>query len=174
MESSFRPDAVSNSGYAGLMQIGKREAQEQGLSLSPTDERLIPEKNLAAAIKILKIKHNVILHPLELYHNKPWALRVNNFYLNYGYPTIYQQWILTLAAYNGGGATVLRAMNYCILGGKDPRVWTNLVLPDKPGSSPLYKAILDIYGGSYATSKYYQMAEYPIKILDLANSASSY
>ena len=169
IESGFCSDAVSSSGYAGLMQLGKNEAKAQGLSLSPCDERFIPEKNIIAALGTLKTKHRVIKYPGDVYPAKFWAKEVNKFYSKYGRPDLYQEWILTLGAYNGGGATVLRAMNYCIKEGKDPRDWDNLYRPGNPSSSPLYRAIVDVYGSRYATSKYYQMGNYPLKIYNLAS-----
>jgi len=169
IESGFCSNAVSPSGYAGLMQIGTNEAKAQGLSLSPYDERFIPEKNIIAALGTLKTKHRVIKYPGDTYPGKVWAKRVNNFYSKYGMPNIYQEWTLTLGAYNGGGATVLRAMNYCIMDGKDPRNWNNLYCKENPCHSPLYRAVVDIYGSSYAKSKYYQMGNYPVKIFKLLN-----
>ncbi|MEQ8220986.1 MAG: transglycosylase SLT domain-containing protein [Candidatus Eremiobacterota bacterium] len=169
IESSFCSNAVSPSGYAGLMQIGKNEAKAQGLSLSPRDERFIPEKNIMAALGTLKTKHRVIKYPAEIYPNKSWAKEVNNFYSKYGKPDLYQEWILTLGAYNGGGATVLRAMNYCIKEGKDPRDWDNIYRPGNPSSSPLYRAIVDVYGSRYARGKFYEMGNYPVKIYNLAS-----
>ena len=145
IESAFKPSAVSPTGYVGLMQLGSNEATQNGLSLKPYDERLVPEKNINAGLDTLKIKHSVIVTPLELYAEKPWAIRVDNYYQTSGYPTTYQQWVLTLAAYNGGGATVIRAMDYAISSGKDPRNWSNLISSQSPTSSPLYKAIVDIF-----------------------------
>lgn len=168
VESSFNTSAVSSTGYAGLMQLGTTEASQRGLSLKPSDERFIPSKNIKAGLETLKIKHGVIINPLGLYSDKPWAVNVNNFYEKYGYPTEYQQWALTLAAYNGGGATVVRAMSYAIDEGKDPRVWSNLLNSSNPKSSPLYKSIVATFGSSYASEKYWQMAEYPVKILNLS------
>ncbi len=169
IESGFCPNAVSPSGYAGLMQIGKNEAKAQGLSLSPRDERFIPEKNIMAALGTLKTKHRVIKYPVEVYPNKSWAKAVNKFYGTHGKPDLYQEWILTMGAYNGGGATVLRAMNYCIKEGKDPRDWDNLYRPGHPSSSPLYRAIVDVYGTRYAKCKFYEMGNYPVKIYNLAS-----
>jgi len=169
IESGFCPNAVSPSGYAGLMQIGKNEAKAQGLSLSPRDERFIPEKNIMAALGTLKTKHRVIKYPAEVYPNKSWAKEVNKFYGTYGKPDLYQEWILTMGAYNGGGATVLRAMNYCIKEGRDPRDWDNLYRPGNPSCSPLYRAIVDVYGSRYARGKFYEMGNYPVKIYNLAS-----
>jgi soluble lytic murein transglycosylase-like protein len=172
VESAFRPEALSYAGYAGLMQIGVTEAKKHGLSLKPKDERFIPEKNIMVGLNTLKTKHHVILCPLDMYSQKKWAQNVNNFYLKNNYPSFSQQWTLTLAAYNGGGATVLRAMSYAIKDKKDPRVWDNLYAPENPKKSPLYRAVVDVYGKSYALSKYYQMGEYPVKILNLINSGT--
>jgi len=168
IESSFKAEAVSPTGYVGLMQLGTTEATQGGLSLKPCDERYNPEKNISAGLNTLKIKHGVIINPLGLYSDKPWAIRVNKFYQEHGYPTVYQQWVLTLAAYNGGGATVVRAMDYAISEGKDPRDWNNLICQSSPTKSPLYRAIVDVFSSRYALEKYYQMEVYPTKILNLA------
>ena len=169
VESAFKSEAVSPTGYVGLMQLGSTEASQNGLALKPYDERYNAEKNIKAGLGTLKVKHGVIVNPLNLYADKPWAVRVNGFYQKYGYPSVYQQWVLTLAAYNGGGATVVRAMDYAISAGNDPRVWNNITTPSSPSSSPLYKAIVDIFGPRFASEKYYEMAAYPTKIMNLAN-----
>lgn len=172
-ESSFNPSAVSPTGYVGLMQLGKNEALSQGLSLEPYDERLIPEKNITAGTGILMIKHKVISNPLSFYPAETWAQNVASYYEKNGAPTDLQKWFLSLGAYNGGGGTILRSMNYALAEKRDPRVWNNLLEPrEKPEKSPLYKGIADIYGEKYALSKYYEMGRYPSWILQRAGLIS--
>jgi soluble lytic murein transglycosylase-like protein len=173
-ESAFNPSACSPTGYLGLMQLGKEEAVSQGLSLDPVDERLNPEKNINAGVGIFKIKHSVVSNPLSFYPNETWAKSVATFYGEKGEPTEQQKWFLSLAAYNGGGGTVLRSMNHAMQKGKDPREWKNLVEPkDSPKDSPLYKGITEIYGDKYALPKYNEMARYPVLIMQRAGLIDS-
>ncbi|MBM3465277.1 MAG: hypothetical protein FJX76_24555 [Armatimonadetes bacterium] len=160
-ESGFNPNAVSRTGYVGLLQLGASEARSQGLSLEPVDERYIPEKNVPAGIGILAIKHGVIQRPLERY-DTDFAHKVDAYYRTSGPPSDRQIFAHSLAAYNGGGATVLRAMAYAIDGGVDPREWSNL-LGDR--RSPLYRAVMDVYGPDRAPSKYHEMSKYPLEII---------
>ncbi|MHB1306445.1 MAG: lytic transglycosylase domain-containing protein [Limisphaerales bacterium] len=53
VESSFDVKAVSPAGAAGLFQLMPATARSLGLSLSPQDERLDPDKSASAAAKYL-------------------------------------------------------------------------------------------------------------------------
>lgn len=174
VESGFDNDVVSATGYAGLMQLGKNEAKSQGLSLYPVDERFVQDKNIKAGIGTLSIKNGVIMNPDKIASKadgtQPWyAKEVDGAYKKLGKPNIKDMWYLSLGAYNGGGATTLMAMAYANRKGLDPRVWSNLTAPmANPTEAPLYKAILEVYGPQYALSKFYQMANYPVKIMKYA------
>ncbi|MBL9129340.1 MAG: lytic transglycosylase domain-containing protein, partial [Verrucomicrobiales bacterium] len=53
VESSFDPSARSPVGATGMYQLMPKTAQDLGLKVSPTDERLVPEKNARAAAAYL-------------------------------------------------------------------------------------------------------------------------
>ncbi len=57
VESSFNPQARSPAGAAGLYQLMPGTAKELGLSLTPRDERLDPEKCANAAARYLRYLH---------------------------------------------------------------------------------------------------------------------
>jgi membrane-bound lytic murein transglycosylase D len=82
VESSFNPAARSPAGAAGLYQLMPSTAQRFGLALRPRDERLQPEKNAAAAARYLR----------QLYGR-------------------FNDWPLTLAAYNAGEGNVLKLLD---------------------------------------------------------------
>lgn len=169
-ESAFDPKAVSPSGYVGLLQLGAEEAKSQGLKLEPIDERTIPEKNVPAGVGVLGIKHGVVRNPLGLW-DTPFAHKVADYYEEKGLPSDRQIWYLSLAAYNGGGGTVLKAMASAIDRDLDPREWANLIGPvDDHKKSPLYAAIKDTYPPSMWNSKYREMSQYPIRILSRAGA----
>jgi uracil-DNA glycosylase family 4 len=77
VESSFDPAARSPVGAVGLFQLMPQTASSLGLSLRPTDERLNPERNAAAAAKYLRTLHSQ-----------------------------FKDWRLALAAYNAGAGKV--------------------------------------------------------------------
>lgn len=169
-ESAFDPKATSPSGYVGLLQLGAEEAKNQGLSLTPIDERTLPEKSLPAGVAVLGIKHGVIRNPLGLW-DTPFARTVQRFYDREGLPSDRQIWYLSLAAYNGGGGTVLKAMAQAIERNLDPREWSTLIgSSDSPRSSPLYKAISENFPARMWDSKYREMSAYPISILRRAGA----
>jgi hypothetical protein len=169
-ESGFDPKAVSRSGYVGLLQLGAEEAKAQGLKLEPVDERTLPEKNLPAGVAVLGIKHGVIRQPTALW-DTDFAHKVADYYDKNGMPSDRQIWYLSLAAYNGGGGTVLKAMAAAIDRKLDPREWSNLSGPAADyKKSPLYAAVKDTYPQSVWTSKFREMANYPVAILRRANA----
>lgn len=162
-ESAFDKDAVSRTGAVGLVQITPGTAENYGVRVNPPpDQRRNPEVCVPAGVHILRDKHAVIKNPDR---NQPYAVAVADYYAANGLPNQEQMKTLALAGYNGGGSTVVRAMNYAIADGVDPRDWHNLTQRDKPVTeTPLYKAIRDTFGEAGAASKYREMGEYPERI----------
>ncbi len=162
-ESAFNKDAVSRTGAVGLVQITTGTAEAYGVHVNPPpDQRRQPEVAVPAGVRILRDKLAVIKNPNRA---TDYAGPVADYYEKNGRPTQEQMKFLSLAGYNGGGSTVVRAMSHAISQGVDPRDWTNLVASDKPlTETPLYKAIVDTFGARFAESKYHEMAEYPVRI----------
>ncbi len=162
-ESAFDKDAVSRTGAVGLVQITGGTARAYGLRTDPPpDERRDPAKALQAGVKILADKHALIKSPPK---DRDYSAPVAEYYETVGKPSPEQTKMLSLAGYNGGASTVLRAMNYAIADGQDPRDWANLVAADKDMlETPLYKAIEDTFGDKFAPGKYHEMAAYPVRI----------
>ncbi len=176
VESAFQSRAVSRTGAGGLVQLTKDTARRFALSLYPVDQRMDPQVALPTGVAVLAEKHRVILEPDNYYgivlgNNQrqcPFGLKVHQAWTKLGYPDHDDQTRLDLAAFNGGGGTVMRAMARAYDAGYDPRDWDQLVGASMT-SSPLYYACRQIYGHG-AARKYREMADYPTKILRLADS----
>ena len=176
VESAFKTDAYSRTGCAGLVQLAPDTAKRFGLSLSPVDERLIPEKAIPAGVKVLAEKQKVVLQPDNYYGillGRPekkltYGTTVHNHYQAKGTPRGHNLLHLGLASYNGGGGTIMRAMAKAVEMGKNPLDWNSLV-GSGPSDSPLFAACRMVYRGG-AHGKYREMAEYPRKIYKLLNS----
>lgn len=173
VESAFKTEAYSRTGCAGLVQLAPDTAKRFGLSLSPIDERLIPEKAIPVGVMVLAEKQKVVLEPNNYYGillGKPemklsYGTTVYQHYQTVGSPTGLNLLHLGLASYNGGGGTIMRAMAKAVEMGKNPLDWNELV-GSKPDDSPLYAACSMIYKGG-ALGKYHEMANYPKKIFHL-------
>ena len=177
-ESSFNPTAVSPTGAAGIAQLTPDSAKRFGLTWTTVRD---PQYAIPAGVKVLAEKAQAILNPGE-YHKllgvKPescaYAMNVANAYDTLGAPDENQAWPLILAAYNGGGGTILRAMSTAWKRGLDPRDWNNLVGDRRdPQNSPLYLACVDIYRWG-APGKYKEIADYPVRIMKYCEAAKKY
>lgn len=164
-ESGFKTHAQSWAGALGLTQLMPEAAQRLGLRLS---DRTNPDLALPAGVAVLQEKHQVLMDPLHYwsYLGQPgrmesWNRKVHQAYKQWGEPAGKDRLILTLAAYNGGGSTILRAMAKAHDRKLDPRKWSNLTRGDR--QSPLYSACVEVYG-SGAPGKYHEIATYPVKI----------
>lgn len=175
VESAFKSQAYSRTGCAGLVQLAPDTAKRFGLSLSPVDERLIPEKAIPVGILVLAEKQRVVLQPDNYYGillGKPekklsFGTVVHNHYQSVGTPQGHDLLHLGLASYNGGGGTIMRAMAKAVEMGKNPLDW-NALVGSGPADSPLFAACTMIYKGG-AHGKYNEMANYPKKIFNLLN-----
>lgn len=176
VESAFKANAYSRTGCAGLVQLAPGTAKRFGLSLSPVDERLIPEKAIPVGVKVLAEKQKVVLQPDNYYGillGRPekkltYGTTVHKHYQQKGTPQGHNLLHLGLASYNGGGGTIMRAMAKAVEMGKNPLDWNSLV-GSGPADSPLFAACRMVYKGG-AHGKYREMAEYPRKIYTLLNS----
>ena len=176
VESSFRPDAVSGSGAAGLTQLMPDTAKRFGLA---NGDRLDPNKCVPVGILAFQEKYRVVLDPgnypkiIGLPADKvAFSVRVADYYNSQGAPQGDDRWHLALAAYNGGGGTILRAMSYAIEANVDPRQWDNLAgPPGKALNTPLHKACIDVYGSYGGGRKVNELSAYPRKIMSLYRSA---
>lgn len=167
-ESAFKPNARSWAGAVGLTQLMPEAARRLGLSLS---DRTNPDLALPAGVSVLEEKHRVLMDPLNYWSYlgqpgrlEPWNVKVDQAYKQWGPPEGNDRLYLMLGAYNGGGATILRAMAKAHDRQLDPRKWSNLVGPtNRPKNSPLYGACVEVYGHG-AWGKYQEVSRYPVKI----------
>ncbi|MFQ3582499.1 MAG: transglycosylase SLT domain-containing protein [Chloracidobacterium sp.] len=100
-ESGLRTDVVNQYGYAGVAQIGRREARELGLAVgvpgTESDERLNPSLAIPAAARLLHVK----------------AQRLTEMaFSRYGTPQGAEYWKFVMGAYNGGEGTITVAMGH--------------------------------------------------------------
>lgn len=172
-ESNFNPTVVNQYGYAGIAQFGRTAAREVGLQVgiagTLTDERLNPQKAIPAAARLLNIKAQRL---------------ATSAFSRYGQPDGAEFWKFVLAAYNGGEGCVTVAMGHAYRQGlsaaraqgllgpaavsyarRYASRWENL----KTGgsASPLALAAARYYP-TLATSKYYEIGNYPTSIVSRA------
>ncbi len=175
VESAFRPTAVSRTGAAGLVQLTTDTARRFGLQIGPSDPRMDPSVAVPVGVSVLAEKHQVLLEPANYYGillGRPekrcdFGEKVARAYETFGTPAQEDAVQLSLAAFNGGGGTVMRAMARAYDMGLDPTDWDALV-GEQASGSPLYYACREIYRHG-APGKYREMSEYPRKILNLTS-----
>lgn len=161
-ESGFRARVANRYGYAGIAQLGVREARAMGLHTGSSrmasskrgiaahvdrarDERLDPSKAIPAAARLMKAK----------------AAALERGFAVYGRPEGDDYWRFVAAAYNGGEGTVLEAMKLAYGDTPPPSVrWEDLVRsPDGDARhSPLYRAIQRV--GMNPKVKYREIGDY--------------
>lgn len=170
-ESAFDPVARSRTGATGLVQLTSGTARAFGLSLSPVDERLMPEKAVPVGVAVLDEKHRVLKNPPL---STDYGRTVARAYEEIGRPSAAQQRTFALAGYNGGASTVLRAMAKAIERGVDFRDWEVLTsAPEGGGKAPLLEAVEEVYGSGSANSKFREMSHYPGRVMRYMNRAES-
>ena len=128
-ESSLRESRRRR--YAGIAQLGRREARLAGLSVHrKNDQRLEPELAVSACVKVLSLKAQ--------------ALESGGF-KDYGRPRGDEYWKFIAAAYNAGEGTINRAMRLAYGDSRPAQVVFNdlLAFPgDAIADSPLYRALI--------------------------------
>ncbi|KAF0247898.1 MAG: hypothetical protein FD167_2704, partial [bacterium] len=110
-ESKFEPKAGSSKGAKGIVQIMDNTAKEGGLNIdgSGEDPRLVPEKAIPAALKILGKKFDYVNKDRK--NNKGEIISRGLNYYNQGKPLPREEKLkLTLAAYNGRHTLVQEAL----------------------------------------------------------------
>lgn len=174
-ESGFNPAVINEYGYAGIAQFGRTEAREAGLRVGRagtlSDERLDPVRAIPAAARLLQLK----------------ASRLAGLaFARYGQPVGTEYWKFTLAAYNGGEATVALAMGHAYRRGlavarshgmvgvealsyarRYAAQWENL--KQGGGGSPLALAVAR-YFPALAEPKYREIGNYPANVLARATA----
>jgi hypothetical protein len=153
-ESNFSHSSINRNGYAGIAQLGPREAKMLGLKIGKgVDQRLIPDTAIAACVDLMKIK----------------AVRLENgIFAKYGTPGGDEYWKFIAASYNGGEAVVSRAMKIAYGQNKPDKVVFNDLLDSASGSiqdSPLYKAIPEFWNKE---KKFKEISEFSLNVVNRA------
>lgn len=153
-ESNFVHSSINRQGYAGIAQLGPREAKMLGLKIkNGIDERLIPDIAISACVDLIKIK----------------ALRLENgIFAQYGQPYGDEYWKFLTASYNGGEVIISRAMKIAYGENKPDKIIFNDLLISTSGKiedSPLYKALPKFWNKE---KKYKEISEFSINVVNRA------
>jgi hypothetical protein len=129
-ESNFKSRHANRHGYAGLAQLGRREAKRAGLIVKgKIDERFIPERAIEGCVEVMAQK----TRRLE-----------KGVFMEYGIPAGDEYWKFVAAAYNAGEGTITRATRIAYGPKKPARVCFADLTASSTGNnedSPLYKAM---------------------------------
>ncbi|HET9713040.1 MAG TPA: transglycosylase SLT domain-containing protein, partial [Pyrinomonadaceae bacterium] len=142
-ESGELTESDTKGDKAGVAQLGK--AEEKIAKAKPGD-RLVPEKALVIAAKVLSEYASQLDKGLKA---KPEGAERKKF---------------IMGAYNSGVEAILTAQREAIKMGRDGKTWQSLI--DGGKESPLYKAIVATYPKQKDyTATFKEKSEYPGKIL---------
>ena len=129
-ESEFGPYKRNCYGYAGICQLGSREAKSVGLKINyAVDERYDPDKAIKACVLVLRQKM-LYLHEYG--------------FKKYGFPENDEYWRFISAAYNAGEGTICKAMQIAYGDQRPEKVEFSDLVYSSSGNikdSPLYKAM---------------------------------
>ena len=153
-ESSFKSKAKNRYGYAGIAQLGKKEARSVGLSTSwGNDERYDSLKAIQACVDILKRK----AQGLE-----------QSVFSKYGRPRGDEYWKFIAAAYNAGEGTISRAAKYAY-GNRRPKQIRFIDLissgSGKYWETPLWRALPKRWN---KRAKFKEIKEYALNVINRA------
>ncbi len=147
-ESGFNKDAVSVSGFCGLMQTPC--TANYGVHAGTWQD---PRTAIHIGLTMLKEK--------MVNMQNPTFLSGNHLGITLTVPsTLPELWKYVIDAYNAGQGTMRESMAYAKQDGKDTNIWQNIVEPQSnPSTSPLWKAVIYI---GFSTSKYTEIKNYII------------
>ena len=146
-ESNLSAKRINKYGYAGIAQIGRREAKTAGISAA---ERLDAEKAIMACVEILK--------------DKSLKLSQNSF-RKYGTPQGEEYWKFIVAAYNAGEGTIARALRIAYGTDRPKQITFNDLVTSTTGNpkdAPLYKALSRRWNRK---AKFREISEFATNIL---------
>jgi len=149
-ESGMQPKKINHHGYAGIAQIGHREARHAGIKRG---ERLQPDKAIQACAHILR-------HKSENLEQKIFS--------RYGTPTGDEYWKFIAASYNAGEGTISKAARLAYGKNKPRKIMFNDLITSPTGSwqdTPLAKALPRWW---HKKAKLKEISEFAINIVNRA------
>ncbi len=153
-ESGFKSEAKNRYGYAGIAQLGKKEARSVGLSTSwGNDERYQVSKAIQACVDILKDK----ARSLE-----------QSVFSKYGRPQGDEYWKFVAAAYNAGEGTISRAARYAYGSKRPSQISFEDLINSTSGKywdTPLWRALPKRWN---KRAKFKEIKEYALNVVNRA------